>query len=162
MLIVNGFSVHVILKVFNCNGEGLIILRQDNLGNAKPNQDRHKGDLKKIQGHSQVQGIVACSIVQNGSHANCLACFQLIFWRWSMPFTWDTRKEIRFFTYFQCTKKGRRRKLLYTMIHGMNIGFLKINELRNCWRMTQISCNFPTIFFYMGRKSPHPSTYALH
>lgn len=44
MSIINGFFIHVVLKVFNYSGEGSIILWRNNLGGAKPNQDQHGGD----------------------------------------------------------------------------------------------------------------------
>lgn len=71
----------------------------------------------------------------------------LISWRWSRLFTWDTRKETRFFTYLQQTRKVRRRVLFYTMIHGMNTSSLSLNNLRSYYTKTHTLFAFPTKCF---------------
>jgi hypothetical protein len=90
-------------------------------------------------------------LIDIGQKWKMSTCLNMIFWKWSMPFTWDTRKEIRFFTYFQWTRKERKRTLFYTMIHGMSTGSLKMNDLKSC-RMIQISCIFPTKSSLYGTK----------
>jgi hypothetical protein len=60
----------------------------------------------------------------------------LISWRWNKPFTWDTRKGRRFFICLWRSKRVRSKMIFCTMEHGMNIGLLKINDLRRCYEKT--------------------------
>jgi hypothetical protein len=87
---------------------------------------------------------------------------RLISWRWSMPFTWDTWKEIRFFIYLQWTRRERKRMLLYIITYGMIIGSLKMIDLRRCYKRTQTLCASPTKCFLYGWEPSHLGLDALH
>jgi hypothetical protein len=67
-----------------------------------------------------------------------------------ITFISNIRKETRFFTYFLWTRRVRRRMLLYKMTHGVNIGSLRMIDLRRCYSTTQTLCDFPTKHFLYG------------
>jgi hypothetical protein len=77
----------------------------------------------------------------------------LISWRWNKPFTWDTRKGRRFFICFWQSRRVRRKMIFCTMEHGMNIGLLKINDLKRCYEKTQTWCASPTRCFLCGTRT---------
>jgi hypothetical protein len=74
----------------------------------------------------------------------------LISWRWSRPFTWDTWKGTKFFICLRWARRARSRIFLYTLEHGMNIGSLRMSDLRRCCMKIQTWCTSWTKCYLCG------------
>ncbi len=60
----------------NSNGGWSLVIRQNNPNGTKLNKDQHEGKFWEVQDLPNAQGAYNYSIVQDGSHADCEACFQ--------------------------------------------------------------------------------------
>jgi hypothetical protein len=59
------------------------------------------------------------------------------------------REGDKVFYLFLTSWKGKNKMFIYTTEHGMNIGLLKMNDLRRCYKKTEIWYTSPTNFFCM-------------
>lgn len=80
---------------------------------------------------------------------------RLISWRWSRPFTWDIWKGTWFFISLRQAKRVRSKMFLYTVEHGMNIGWLRMSNLKRCCGKTQTLCASPTRCFFVWDRNHH-------
>ncbi len=88
--------------------------------------------------------------------------FKIDILKMKQTFHMGYKERDKVFICFLRVGRVRSKMFFCTMEHGMNIGLLKINNLKRCYGKTLTWCTSPTRCFCVGQEPPHPSLDAIH